>query len=117
MEKRRPIPAPITKGVNFTNWLEYRPAEEIDADYMTEQDFKNAAKLGCDVIRLPIHFEKLCKKADGYRIPEKILKILDNAVRWSGAEKMYLMLHRGLEDAGRHRHDPHPRVDRARDPV
>lgn len=92
MEKRKPIPAPFTKGVNFTNWLEYRPAEEIDADYMTEQDFKNAAKLGCDVIRLPIHFEKLCKKADGYRIPEKILKILDNAVRWSGAEKMYLIL-------------------------
>ena len=63
MEKRKPIPAPFEKGVNFTNWLEYRPAEEIDADLFTEQDFVNARKLGCDVVRLPIHFEKICKEA------------------------------------------------------
>lgn len=91
MEQRKIIPAPFTKGVNFTNWLEYRPAEEIDENYMTQQDFKNAAKLGCDVIRLPIHFEKICKAADGFKIPEKILRILDNAVQWCKEEKMYLI--------------------------
>jgi hypothetical protein len=66
------IPAPFEKGVNFTNWLEYRPADRIVADMFGRQDFVNARKLGCDVIRLPIHFEKLCREEDGYAIPEKI---------------------------------------------
>ena len=92
MEIKKPIPAPFTKGVNFTNWLEYRPACEIKADYFVRQDFVNARKLGCDVIRLPIHFEKLCREADGFKIPDKILNILDNAVRWSEEQGMYLIL-------------------------
>lgn len=92
MEKRKVIPAPFTKGVNFTNWLEYRPAEEVNENYIVREDFVNAKKLGCDVIRLPIHFEKLCTAADGYKIPEKILRILDNAVKWSGEQGMYLIL-------------------------
>ena len=69
METRKPIPAPFTKGVNFTTWLEYRPADEINAEYIVRKDFVNARKLGCDVIRLPIHFEKLCSEADGFKIP------------------------------------------------
>ena len=92
METRKPIPAPFTKGVNFTTWLEYRPADEINAEYIVRQDFVNARKLGCDVIRLPIHFEKLCSEADGFKIPEKILQILDNAVHWSEEQGMYLIL-------------------------
>ena len=73
MEIKKPIPAPFTKGVNFTNWLEHRSADEIKADYFVRQDFVNARSLGCDVIRLPIHFEKLCSEADGFKIPDKIL--------------------------------------------
>ncbi len=92
METRKPIPAPFTKGVNFTTWLEYRPADEINAEYIVRQDFVNARKLGCDVIRLPIHFEKLCREEDGFKIPEKILQILDNAVQWSEEQGMYLIL-------------------------
>ena len=59
------IPAPFTKGVNFTNWLEYRSAEEINEEGFGRQDFLDARALGCDVVRLPIHFEKICK--DGAR--------------------------------------------------
>ncbi|MBQ9855691.1 MAG: hypothetical protein IJO53_05810, partial [Clostridia bacterium] len=72
------IPAPFTKGVNFTNWLEYRSAEKIDENGFGKQDFLDVLALGCDVVRLPIHFEKICKEEDGYLIPEKILRILDN---------------------------------------
>ena len=50
------VPAPFSKGVNFSNWLEHRPAEDIRADMFTREDFVNVKKLGCDVIRLPIHF-------------------------------------------------------------
>lgn len=91
MDMKKTIPAPFTKGVNFTNWLEYRPAEEINADMFTRQDFLNAQQLGCDVIRLPIHFERMCREADGYQIPQKILTILDNVAQWAGELKMYVI--------------------------
>ena len=76
------IPAPFTKGVNFTNWLEFKTAEQINPDHFTKQDFVNAKKLGCDVIRLPIHFETICQGIEDYTIPEKIFRILDNVVAW-----------------------------------
>ena len=92
MSLNKPIPAPFEKGVNFTNWLEYRSAEEINAEHFTQQDFLNAKKLGCDVIRLPIHFEKICREEDGYRIPEKVLTILDHVTEWCGELGMYIIL-------------------------
>lgn len=86
------IPAPFTKGVNFTNWLEYRTAEAIDPDYFTRADFVNAKSLGCDVIRLPIHFERICSTEDGYSIPQKVLTILDNAVAWTAELGLHIIL-------------------------
>lgn len=86
------IPAPFEKGVNFTNWLEYRPAEQINPDLFTKQDFENARKLGCDVVRLPIHFEKICREEDGYLIPKKVLDILDKVCTWCDALQMYIIL-------------------------
>ena len=86
------VRAPFTKGINLTNWLEYRPMDEVQTDYYTEQDFLNVKKLGCDVIRLPIHFEKLCREEDGYAIPDRLLKLLDRAVSWAQACELYLIL-------------------------
>jgi len=91
MEKLKTIPAPFEKGVNFTNWLEYRSAEQINADMFTKQDFCNAKDLGCDVIRLPIHFERICRAEDGYIIPQKILNILDNVAAWAAELQMYVI--------------------------
>lgn len=83
--------APFTKGVNFTNWLEYRPAEQIKEDYFTRADFVNAKSLGCDVIRLPMHFEKMCFESDGWKIPEKLIRILDNVVSWCDELGLYII--------------------------
>ena len=77
MSVQKTIPAPFSKGVNFSNWLEHRSAEQIIENMFTRQDFVNAKALGCDVIRLPIHFERFCSKEERYRIHEKILAILD----------------------------------------
>ena len=70
METRKAIPAPFTKGVNFTNWLEHRSADQVYAEMFTKQDFVNAKSLGCDVIRLPIHFERFCEEAEDFVIPD-----------------------------------------------
>lgn len=85
------VPAPFSKGVNFSNWLEHRPAEDIRADMFTRQDFVNVKKLGCDVIRLPIHFERFCRREDGYCIHEKILGVLDNVAAWAGELGIYVI--------------------------
>ena len=85
------IPAPFTKGVNFTNWLEHRSAEAVNADLFTKQDFINAKSLGCDVIRLPIHFERFCFAENDYRIPQKSLTILDNVAAWAEEVGLYVI--------------------------
>lgn len=85
------VPAPFTKGVNFTNWLEFKTAEQIDAEQFTKQDFLNVKKLGCDVVRLPIHFERICEGRADYRIPDKIFGILDKVAAWTEELKLYVI--------------------------
>ncbi len=85
------IPAPFSKGVNFTNWLEYRTAEQINPEYYTKQDFENAKKLGCDVVRLPIHFERICEGVADYTIPDKIFGILDRVAAWAEELELYVI--------------------------
>lgn len=91
MDRTKVIPAPFTKGVNFTNWLEYKPAEKINPDDFTRQDFMNVQALGCDVVRLPIHFERFCSAEDGYQIPQKVLDILDRVAAWAGELGLYVI--------------------------
>ena len=83
------ISAPFKKGVNFTIWLEYGSVEQNHADMFTKKDFENAKSLGCDVIRIPIHFEKFCSEADGYQIPKFLLDVLDNVAAWTEELGMY----------------------------
>ena len=45
MAEEQSIAAPFHKGVNFTNWLEYRPADKIQRDMFTKKDFENAVSL------------------------------------------------------------------------
>ena len=91
MSMQKMIPAPFEKGVNFSNWLEHRSTDKIIADMFTRQDFVNVKKLGCDVIRLPIHFERFCAAEEGYAIPQKILDILDNVSNWSAELQLYVI--------------------------
>ena len=91
METRRAVPAPFTKGVNFTNWLEHRRADQIFAEMFTKQDFISAKSLGCDVIRLPIHFEHLCEGIADYCIPDNIWEILDRVAAWAEELKLYVI--------------------------
>ena len=91
MGGKRAVPAPFTKGVNFTNWMEFRRAEEINPKHFTKQDFQNAKKLGCDVIRIPMHFEKICEGIPDMKIPDNIFGILDNVAAWAEELQMYII--------------------------
>ncbi len=92
MNKLQAISAPFQKGVNFTFWLEFKKAEQVNAEMFSRKDFENVKQLGCDVVRLPIHFENFCTPEEGYMIHEKILGILDNCVRWATELGIYLIL-------------------------
>lgn len=92
MSVRKAISAPFTRGVNFTTWLEFRKAEDVIEEMFTKKDFENVKKLGCDVVRLPIHFEQFCLEESDYIIPDKILRILDNVIKWSADLSMYIIL-------------------------
>ena len=85
------VKAPFSKGVNFTNWLEYRTADQINPEFFMRQDFENAKKLGCDVIRIPMHFERICEGIEGMVIPEKIWNILDQVAAWSKEMEIYVI--------------------------
>lgn len=91
MINQKAVPAPFSKGVNFTNWLEYRRADEINPTQFTRQDFVNAKKLGCDVIRVPMHFERICEGIPGMVIPDKIFGILDHLAAWAEELKLYII--------------------------
>ena len=91
MGLEKAIPAPFTKGVNFTNWLEFRRADQVNAEMFTRQDFMNAKSMGCDVIRLPIHFETLCEGMENYTIPESVFEILDKVEAWAEELKLYVI--------------------------
>ena len=91
MKIKKAIAAPFTKGVNFTNWLEFKTAEQIRTDDFTKEDFVNVKSLGCDVVRLPIHFEKICQGNADYAIPDKIFGILDQVAAWAEELELYVI--------------------------
>lgn len=86
------VPAPFTRGVNFSEWLEFKDKDQLDATYMTKVDFENAKKMGCDVVRLPVHFERLTAGAPGYAVAEEIWSILDDVVVWANELKIYVII-------------------------
>lgn len=91
MEVKKAVSAPFTKGVNFTNWLEFRKVDQVVEDLFDKEDFSNVKSLGCDVVRLPIHFEQFCFPENDYIIPDKIFSIMDRVVEWVSELNMYII--------------------------
>lgn len=88
---KQAIKAPFTKGVNFSYWMEFKTADQINPDFFGKEDFENVKKLGGDVVRIPIHFEKICSESENLIIPEKIFGILDSVAQWAEELKMYVI--------------------------
>lgn len=83
---------PFTRGVNLTNWFQARSAHQIQFSRYTLKDFQNIQSLGCDVIRLPINLHAMTNGAPNYELEPLFLEFLDQAVDWSEALGMYLIL-------------------------
>ena len=92
MNMQKTVPAPFSRGVNFSMWLEARTLEDVRVDMFSRQDFVNAKALGCDVVRIPTHFERFCDAEKGYLLPEKLTDILDSVVAWAEELQLYVVL-------------------------
>ena len=72
------IPAPFTKGVNFTHWLHFWHNTETAKDLVcTKQEMTDAKSLGCDVIRFPIFFEGDCSDDGKYTVKPYVFELMN----------------------------------------
>lgn len=90
--QKKAIPAPFKKGVNLSGWLEQDTAGQVTSNYFTKDDFENIKSMGCDAIRLPVHFEHLSSGQKDFVISPKVLAILDKCVQWAEDLNLYLII-------------------------
>jgi len=86
------VPAPFSKGVNFSGWFEANRADRISFSQYNEQDFANVKSLGVDVIRLPIKLNDMTGGAPDYTLDPLLFRFLDIAVDWAEKYEIYLII-------------------------
>lgn len=84
--------APFTKGVNLTLWFESWTPGVPNLRLYDKSDFENVKALGCDVIRLPIHFDMFIEDKETGKIKDIIFEYLDKACDWAEELGMYLII-------------------------
>lgn len=90
-EIQKSVSAPFTRGVNFSSWLEFKNADQLNPYYYTKMDFENVKAMGCDVVRLPIHFQQLSSGAPNYTVAPEVFSILDDVAKWAEELKLYVI--------------------------
>lgn len=95
--------APFTKGVNLTGWFEMWSPGVPNLELYHKSDFEDLQKLGCDVIRLPIHFDMFVVDQKTQKVNEIIFDYLDKACDW--AEELGIFL---VVDNHSFNQDPYP---------
>lgn len=83
---------PFTKGVNFTLWFEAWNPGVPNLRLYDKSDFENVKSLGCDVIRLPIHFDMFVEDKETGKIKDIIFEYLDKACDWAEELGIYLII-------------------------
>lgn len=83
---------PFHRGVNLTQWFQASSARQIQFTKFTRKDFENIKSLGCDVIRLPVNLHEMTSGAPDYTLDPLLINFLDQAVDWSEALNIYLIL-------------------------
>jgi endoglucanase len=86
------VPAPFSKGVNFSGWFEATKADRISFSQYNEQDFADVKSLGADVIRLPVRLHDMTGGAPDFTLDPLFLRFLDFAVDWAEKYEIYLII-------------------------
>ncbi len=83
---------PFHKGFNLSRWFEKPSAQRIQFTRFTMDDFINIKDLGCDHIRLPIHFFNMTGEGPDYQIDPLLFTFLDQVINWIEDLGLYLIL-------------------------
>jgi len=73
----------FSRGVNFSQWFEFRTVQDIRFNNFVEQDFANVKSLGADVVRVPIALHNYTLGGPDYTVDPALVKYLDTAVDWA----------------------------------
>jgi endoglucanase len=81
---------PLWKGFNLQEKFTHKPDEWMDIapewgaknDPFRESDFEAIKELGFNFVRLPMSYKCWCEEDDWYKLKEKHLKEIDQAVEW-----------------------------------
>jgi hypothetical protein len=85
----------LNRGVNLDSW--FQPIKNGDtglddwpflndpsnANSYVEADFDVLVRLGVDHVRIPVDFNSLADRGDGYRVDDRLIGALDQAVEWA----------------------------------
>lgn len=85
-------PAPFSRGVNLTGWLQVDGPQQIHFSRFGWQDLVNIKSLGCDVIRLPINLHAMTSGAPNFTIDPLFFELLDQIVGWAEELQIHLIL-------------------------
>lgn len=85
-------PAPFSRGVNLTGWLQVDGPRQIPFSRFGRQDLVNIKSLGCDVIRLPINLHAMTSGAPDFTIDPLFFELLDQIVGWAEELQLHLIL-------------------------
>ena len=83
-------PAKFTKGLNLTKWFETWNNSIPNLKVYDKQDFINIKNLGCDVVRIPVHFASFL--TDKKEVNPIIYEYLDKACDWAEELGMYIVI-------------------------
>ena len=83
-------PASFTKGLNLSKWFETWNGSIPNLKVYDKQDFINIKELGCDVVRVPIHFASFLN--DKKEVDPIIYEYLDKACDWAEELGMYIVI-------------------------
>lgn len=89
-EENKAVKAPFTKGVNLTTWFEIWSPGIPNLRKYDRSDFEHIKELGCDVIRLPIHFAMFYDEKG--KIKPIIFEYLDKACDWAEELGLHLII-------------------------
>ena len=84
--------APFTKGVNLTRWFENWTPTLPNLRRYSKQDFEDVKSLGCDVVRVPIHFNMLLEDEKTGKVKDVIFDYLDKACDWAEELGIYIII-------------------------
>ena len=83
-------PAKFTKGLNLSKWFETWNNSLPNLKVYDKDDFIHLKEVGCDVVRVPIHFASFLN--DKKEVDPIIYEYLDKACDWAEELGMYIVI-------------------------